>query len=147
VLVYLLIFLVLSSILISILKLMPSKHERMLSKLRTRAIQDGIGVKVVWLKEFEWIDDASRPGECVAYQLVGQSAENTWRCVPNDEDTDGWHTEGRLDAVDIERVRTLKNALGDHLLAVERQAPALIVYWQESPDLYPDVYQYLFPGS
>lgn len=145
--VYLLIFLVLSSILISILKLMPSKHERMLGKLRTKAIQDGIGVKVVWLKEFEWIDGASRPGEFVAYQLVGQSAQNTWRCVPNSEDTEGWYIEGRLGAVDMERVRTLKNALGDHLVAVERQAPALIVYWQESADLYPDVYRYLFLDS
>jgi len=146
-LVYLLIFLVLSSILISILKLMPSKHERMLGKLRTKAIQDGIGVKVVWLKEFEWIDGASRPGEFVAYQLVGQSAQDTWRCVPNGEDTEGWHIEGRLDAVDMERVRTLKNSLGGHLVAVERQAPALIVYWQESADLYPDVHRYLFFDS
>lgn len=119
----------------------------MLGKLRAKAIQDGIGVKVVWLKEFEWIDGASKPGEFVAYQLVGESAQNTWRCVPNSENTEGWYIEGRLGAVDMERVLTLKNALGDHLVAVERQAPALIVYWQESADLYPDVYRYLFLES
>lgn len=145
--VYLLIFLVLSFILVSILKLMPSKYERMLGKLRTKAIQDGIGVKVVWLKELEWIDGASRPGELVAYQVVGQSELNTWRCVPNGGDTEDWYIEGRLGVVDMERVRTLKNALGDHLVAVERQAPALIVYWQESANLYSDVYRYLFLDS
>ena len=76
---YLLIFLVLSSILISILKLMPSKRERMLSKLRSRAIHDGIGVKVVWLKELEWVDGASKVGEFVAYQRMGLSDCDIWR--------------------------------------------------------------------
>lgn len=119
----------------------------MLSKLRSKAIQDGIGVKVVWLKEFEWIDGSSAPGEFVAYQLIGHSGNDTWRCVPNNEDAKGWHIEGCLDAADIERIRALKNGLGDHLLAIEQQAPTLIVYWQESADLYPHVYRYLFPDS
>jgi hypothetical protein len=119
----------------------------MLSKLRSKAIQDGIGVKVVWLKEFEWIDGSSAPGEFVAYQLVGQSGNDTWRCVPNNEDVKGWYIKGCLDAADIERIRALKNGLGDHLLAIEQQAPTLIVYWQESADLYPHVYRYLFPDS
>ena len=126
---------------------MPSKRERMLSKLRSRAIHDGIGVKVVWLKELEWVDGASKVGEFVAYQRMGLSDCDIWRCVPTGESAKDWHIDGNLDVVEAERINELKNKLGDNLLAVERHAAVLIVYWQESNDLYPDVYRYLFSCS
>jgi hypothetical protein len=102
-------------------------------------------VKIVWLKDADWISRSLEPGQLVAYQIIGQTGHNAWRCMPNYKDVEDWYIEGSIDAMGIERVRTLKNSLGDHLVAVERQGPALIVYWKESADLYPDVYRYLFP--
>ncbi|MBV1872742.1 MAG: hypothetical protein KUG83_09375 [Gammaproteobacteria bacterium] len=143
-LVYFVIVLVLSSIVISILKLKPSKHERMLSSLRERAIQDGLSLKVVWLKEFDWNKNASVPLQFTAYQHAS-SRQSPWTCVLQKASPAEWEVEGCPSDAEIERMNGLSEALGDQLIAVERRPVALIVYWIEDEVLYPEVYQYLIP--
>ncbi|MBL4607232.1 MAG: hypothetical protein JKY01_05310 [Pseudomonadales bacterium] len=127
---------------------MPTKRERMLSKLRIKAIHDGISVKIVWLKELDWITGGSVPSQFTAYQHIGgEPSHHVWHCVPVGDETTAWQIEGNLDSGDIMRIRALKKALADHLVAIERQPSALIVYWQESEDLYSDVYRYLFTSD
>ena len=141
--VYLIIVLVLCSIVISILKLKPSKHEKMLGALRSAAISDGLVVRVVWLKEFDWIDNAFAPGQFVAYQRTGQSRQNAWHCVPTDDESKGWQVEGELCVVEIDQIRQLRKKLGERLIAVERLPVAIVVYWLEEKEYYSDVLRYL----
>lgn len=144
-LVYFVIVLVLSSIVISILKLKPSKYEKMLSRLRERAIQDGLNVKVVWLKDFEWHENASIPSQFMAYQCASSTRQSPWTCVLQKASPVKWEVEGCPSDSEIEQIKGLSEALGEQLIAVERRPVALIVYWIENEALYPEVHRYLVP--
>lgn len=142
---YVLIALVLFSLLATLLKVLPSKQERSLARLRKRALVDGFRIRLTGLKEsLHWPKDQALPPSSAAYWMYKESLKGqTWF----------WQNPAALGALkntstatmseqDKYVLDTLLTQLGPQLLALELNNAMLTVYWLESEQSYPALFEY-----
>lgn len=142
---YVLIALVLLSLLATLLKLLPSKQERMQARLRKQALADGFHIRLTGLKDsLHWPKDQALPPSCAAYWMVKESLKGqSWF----------WQNPAAFGALknaptaimseqDRHVPDSLLTQLGPHVLALELNNAMLTVYWLESEQSYPALFEY-----
>ncbi|HEX4974892.1 MAG TPA: hypothetical protein VFV48_03310 [Pseudomonadales bacterium] len=142
---YVLIVLVLLSLLATLLKVLPSKQERLVARLRKRAMADGFRIRLTGLKEsLHWPKEKELPPSSAAYWMYKESLKGqTWfwqnpaafRALKNTHAA----SMSQLDELPLEN---LLKQLGSQLLALELNNAMLTAYWLESEQHYPALLDY-----
>lgn len=140
---YVLIALVLLSLLATLLKLLPSKQERMQARLRKQALADGFHIRLTGLKEsLHWPKDKVLPPSSAAYWMVKESLKGqSWFCRIDPVLSEA-QAVAALSEPDQQFLHALSLQLGAQVLALELNNAVLTVYWLESEQHYPALLEY-----